>query len=94
MKMIEHNNKLYIYGGWNAEVHFGDMHEFDISSRTWRVISRDVGLAPRGQYSVCKFNKIAYMFGGYNDTLKASTNEIQAYRMGRPDFDEDAMQCW
>eukprot|EP01116_Phalansterium_solitarium_P016347 TRINITY_DN3788_c0_g1_i1.p1 TRINITY_DN3788_c0_g1~~TRINITY_DN3788_c0_g1_i1.p1 ORF type:complete len:420 (-),score=133.43 TRINITY_DN3788_c0_g1_i1:1324-2472(-) len=95
MKMVEHDNKLYIYGGWNSKEHFGDMHEFDIRTRTWRQIDNGhaEGHGLLGQYGVVTFNKIMYVFGGYNGNTQSSTNEIQAYRMARPEFTEETMQC-
>jgi len=95
MKMLEHNGKIYIYGGWNSKVHFGDMHEFTIRSCTWRTVDTGYGAdgLKSGQYSLVKFNQVAYMFGGHNDAEKNSTNQVTAYRLGRPDLLEDSMQC-
>jgi len=34
------------------------------------------------------FNHKMYKFAGYNDAAKESTNDLHAYRMGKPDFTE------
>lgn len=95
MRMVEHRNKLYIYGGWNSKEHFADFHEYDIRRDQWRQI--DIGFGAdegrTGQFSMCVHNKFIYAFAGYDDYNKTSCNEMQAFRMGRPDLSDDAMQC-
>jgi len=96
MRMAEYGSKLYLYGGWNSELHFSDMHEFDIVSRSWRQIHQPGLTADEGkmgQYSMCVHDKRLIMFGGYDHQLRGSTNKIHCFRLGRPDFVSDAMQC-
>lgn len=65
---FSHNNKLYIFGGFNNIIgsHFNDLHEFDPMTSTWRQI-RAHGIAKpiarRRQCCVVIDNRM-YMFGG------------------------------
>lgn len=34
--LFAYNNKLYVYGGWNAEMQFNNVVEFDLDKREWQ----------------------------------------------------------
>jgi len=97
MKMVQHHKKLYIYGGWNSKVHFSDFMCFDLVTHKWRDVSQDhpPGEGKMGQYSMVIHESKLFMFGGFNDKDKTSTNDMQAFRLSRPSYSPcvDMRQC-
>lgn len=97
MRMVEYRNRLYMYGGWNSQVHFNSFHEFDIESGTWREIdhgySADSDQGKMGQFSLCLFNHKMYQFAGYDHASQTYTNSMHVFRMGKPDFTEGSVSA-
>jgi len=92
MKMVEYRNRLYVYGGWNSKDHFNLFNEFDIATAKWRTLDPEFAASQgkMGQFSMVVFNHKMYKFAGYCDTAGTATNDLHAYRMGKPDFTEGA----
>jgi len=86
MRMIEWNDKLYVFGGWDKAVHYDDLYEFDLETSTWTKL--DIGIEKNddsnkiGQHSMVVVDNILYIFGGFNAKLKRSTNDLYAFRLG------------
>lgn len=85
MKMLEYNDKLYVFGGWDKVNHFDQLYEYDIEKSTWT----RVDLGPEddafkiGQFSMSIHDNILYVFGGYSSKEKKSTNDLFCLRLGR-----------
>jgi len=86
MRMIEWDEKLFMFGGWDKTSHFEDLFQYDIASGIWTKMnigdSHDDSFKI-GQHSMTCHDNILYIFGGYNAKLKKSTNDLYSYRLGR-----------
>ncbi|EGG13735.1 Kelch repeat-containing protein [Cavenderia fasciculata] len=83
--MIEHKGKFYLYGGWDRNNYFQEIHEFDAKHQHWTKMSysnidqmESIGL---GQNCSVIFKDQLITFGGYTPLKKASTNEIFSLRL-------------
>jgi len=88
MRIVEFNDKLYIYGGWNKSEHFNNLFQFDISFNRWNEVRLDLDALEGkiGQHSMVVYNNILYVFAGYNSALRSSTNDLYAYRLCKPNI--------
>ncbi len=82
MCMIEHNGKLYVFGGRNGTGCFDDLWSYSIGSNVWTKIST----APfkRCFYSAVKYNNSLIIFGGYylnNTGQKVYSSEVWQYNL-------------
>ena len=83
MRVVEFDDKIYLYGGWNSVDHFNNLYQYDIETGRWSEL--DLDLAGKiGQHSMVIYNNILYIFGGYNSDTKTSTNDLYAYRLSKP----------
>jgi len=84
MRMVEWNNKLLIFGGWDKTNHFADMYEYDLETMSWT----NNGFPQNnefkmGQHSMSIHKNVLYIFGGYNLQSKKSTNDLLVYKIGK-----------
>ncbi|KAK9767545.1 hypothetical protein K7432_002597 [Basidiobolus ranarum] len=77
---VQHS-KVYLIGGWDGYKDLGDFWVFDISTRTWTLLSEDTakegGPGPRSCHKVCfdDSNGDLYVLGRYVDVeTRANTN--------------------
>lgn len=87
MRMVEWNNRIYLYGGWNKVEHFSNFYEFNLLTREWREIKESLFSCDDGkigQHSMAVYNNVLYIFAGYNSKIQSSTNQMFAYRLARP----------
>jgi len=88
MRLVEFQEKLYIYGGWNKSEHFNNLYQYDIDRTRWSEVHLD--LQPLegkiGQHSMVVQNNILYIFAGYNSALRTSTSDLYAYRLSKPEI--------
>jgi len=91
MKMVEYNDKLYVFGGWDKVTHFDELFEFNIETSTWTKIDFGVNddTYKIGQFSVSLHDNILYVFGGYSAKQKKSTNDLFCMRIGSSRTEED-----
>lgn len=92
MRMVEFQEKLYIYGGWNKVEHFDTFSEYDLTTKQWRHFSLPLwkeGDGKIGQHSMTVFDNILYIFAGFNSLLESSTSQLFAYRLARPQINAD-----
>lgn len=85
MRMVEFNGSLFIYGGWDKNVHYEDLYEFNFETKKWTKLDygeTDDSLK-MGQHSLSLYDNILYIFGGYNSKTKKSTNDLFSYRLGK-----------
>ncbi|KAI9202682.1 uncharacterized protein BJ171DRAFT_600694 [Polychytrium aggregatum] len=67
--VIACGSSIYIFGGLNGDVSFGDLWAFDVGRRTWRAIAPDVtGTWPlaRSAHSATLVGRRIYVIGGMN----------------------------
>jgi len=86
MRLVEFNDKIYIFGGWNKQEHFNHLYQYDIARRRWKEVELaiDPSEGKIGQHSMVVFNNILYIFAGYSSSVQSSTNDLYAYRLSRP----------
>jgi len=86
MRMVEWNGKLFVFGGWDRAVHYDDLFEYDIESSVWTKLNikdpQDDTLKI-GQHSMTVSDNVLYIFGGYNQKERRSTNDLYAFRLGK-----------
>jgi len=87
MRMVEWDDKLYVFGGWDKNVHFNDLFEYDIETATWTKL--DIGddeSLKIGQHTMSVNDNLMYVFGGFSQKVKKSTNDLYIYRLGKPNL--------
>jgi N-acetylneuraminic acid mutarotase len=86
MRLVEFQDKIYIYGGWNKVEHFNNLYQYDLECKRWSEVQLDLEPAEGkiGQHSMVVHNNILYIFSGYNSRTKSSTNDLYAYRLSKP----------
>jgi len=68
MSVSVYENKLYVLGGWNRQIYFSDLYEFDFGSDTWTAIPSNfekVGNGGIGQHVAVLYNNWLVVFSGY-----------------------------
>jgi len=87
MRIVEFQEKIYIYGGWNKVEHYNNLYQYDLDRQRWNEVQLD--LEPDegriGQHSMIVYNNILYIFAGYNSHTKSSTNDLYVYRLSKPE---------
>jgi len=85
MKMLEWNGELYTFGGWDKQQHFNDFFVFDTRTQTWSSVNmiHNDDYHKIGQHSMCIYNGTCYIFAGFNNHLRTSSNIMFGYRLSR-----------
>jgi hypothetical protein len=42
MRLVEFQDKIYVYGGWNKDEHFNNLFQYDVEKRRWRELQLDM----------------------------------------------------
>jgi N-acetylneuraminic acid mutarotase len=81
-KCVLFQNRWAIFGGWDRVNHFKDWYEYDFVTRTWE--RRPLHWLPDaiGQHSAVVHKNKIYVFGGYYQTTKLSSNNLWVTCLG------------
>jgi N-acetylneuraminic acid mutarotase len=82
ISMIEHDSKLYVFGGQNGTSCFNDLWSFSVAGNSWTKIS--TAPVKRCFYSAVKYNNSLIIFGGYylnSFSQKVYSSELWEYKL-------------
>eukprot|EP01101_Sappina_pedata_P002853 TRINITY_DN1306_c0_g1_i1.p1 TRINITY_DN1306_c0_g1~~TRINITY_DN1306_c0_g1_i1.p1 ORF type:complete len:342 (-),score=54.80 TRINITY_DN1306_c0_g1_i1:171-1196(-) len=96
---VRHQDKLYIYGGWDGLDDYNDVLVFDLENEefrkiraTYRTSIEDIP-CPRRKHICTIYNNGMYVFGGYCEKKdQSSFNSV--YRLDLGDHLWERVKCW
>ncbi|KAH3763087.1 Kelch-type beta propeller [Pelomyxa schiedti] len=89
MAVNQRTGHLYLLGGWNRVDYFSDLYEFNIATRTWRLLPIEPPPETAGglcQHSLVVMNlgpntTVLVLYGGFLAATKTFSNSIYALRL-------------
>jgi len=65
--MVEYNNKLYLFGGWDRKTHFNHLYEIDTEEQTSKLLHNNSSqfIDGIGQHTCVVYKDWMVVFGGY-----------------------------
>jgi dynein heavy chain len=77
--LFGYEDKLYVYGGWNSEMHFANMMEFDLETKEWNDCDLVFGVPRWNHCSILvecipNFSYKFFIFGGESAEYQEGVN--------------------